>query len=112
MVKLVIGKSEERQRKRKRMLAAHGYSCWYCGIDLHMREIQLDHIVPQASGGVDAITNMAISCSFCNGGKSGKTLDEFYAWMKWVSGREFKPKINPDEPHPMDKNYGPKMPGF
>lgn len=52
-----------------------GKRCAYCkasGVAL-----EIEHIVPKARGGSDAITNLTVACWKCNNRKSAKTAAEF-----------------------------------
>jgi 5-methylcytosine-specific restriction endonuclease McrA len=105
-------KVDDAKRNRRRLVDAFGLACWYCGLDLAFREYHVDHILPKSNGGTDKLSNLAIACTFCNYAKSGRPLDEFYAWMAYISGRKFNPIIRPGEPHPLKNNHGPKLPGL
>lgn len=49
------------------------HSCAYCGDPA----TQLDHIIPKAHGGPDALWNRAPSCQPCNSSKGSKYLPEW-----------------------------------
>lgn len=51
------------------------HSCAYCGDPA----TQLDHIIPRAHGGPDALWNRASACQPCNGSKGSKYLPEWLA---------------------------------
>jgi 5-methylcytosine-specific restriction endonuclease McrA len=55
--------------------------CAYCGIDL-IKKFHVDHIIPIAKNGSNAIENLAVCCIKCNLAKHAKTPEEFYAWME------------------------------
>lgn len=55
----------------------HGH-CAYCGIELQIKDMQVDHIVPLYwYGGADEIENMYPACRSCNHYKSAYTLENF-----------------------------------
>lgn len=62
--------------------------CFYCDCLMDMTGLQpgnpalrptLDHKLPQARGGTDAIENLAAACLACNNAKGDLTVDEFNA---------------------------------
>lgn len=61
-----------------------GYVCWYCGVELGLREMEIDHIKPLSRGGADTIHNLAIACFNCNRGKWDSDLIEFLDWIKRI----------------------------
>jgi 5-methylcytosine-specific restriction endonuclease McrA len=97
----------ERIMARKQMLiGVFGQVCWYCGIFLNPDMMQIDHIVPRSRGGTDRPDNFALTCSCCNMAKLGKPLDEFLAWLGFVSARDFSPRILPGMVHPLSNVLG------
>lgn len=57
-----------------------GHRCEYCHSPLWLTRAQVDHIVPRACGGTDAVENLALACDRCNGNKSEHTqaVDPLY----------------------------------
>ena len=53
--------------------------CAYCGIDLDLCNMQIDHIRPQASGdpSIHNIDNYNPACPICNGWKHCDNLESF-----------------------------------
>ena len=62
--------------KRKKVVAknADGF-CEYCRSQQSLcpATFHIEHILPQAQGGTDALDNLALSCGGCNGHKGIKT---------------------------------------
>jgi 5-methylcytosine-specific restriction endonuclease McrA len=56
-------------RKTIEVFARDGFRCAYCGEN---RELQVDHIVPIARGGTDALDNLQTLCRSCNQIKGAK----------------------------------------
>lgn len=54
-----------------------GSVCWYCGVELELGEIHLDHIFAVSKGGKDGLDNLALAC---NRAKWDLTLLEFIEW--------------------------------
>lgn len=55
--------------------------CHYCGIPLAPQSATREHIKPQASGGADNFSNIAMCCRACNSKRSSKPYAEFKAMM-------------------------------
>jgi hypothetical protein len=61
-------------RTRFEVFKRDGFTCQYCGRKSPEVVLEVDHIVPVASGGVDDVINLRTSCWACNSGKSDKPL--------------------------------------
>ena len=61
---------------RFRILTRDGFRCIYCGLTApeDAAALHVDHIVPEASGGAYAPTNLVTACADCNAGKSSTRL--------------------------------------
>lgn len=55
--------------------------CAYCGCELEYKDMQVDHVIPLAHGGEDAVDNMLPTCRGCNHYKRGM---EFEKWRKQI----------------------------
>lgn len=64
-------------RVRKIVKRRDGAICQYCGCEASGGEV--DHVLPLAKGGTDALTNLVWACKNCNRSKGDKTLRE---WMQ------------------------------
>jgi 5-methylcytosine-specific restriction endonuclease McrA len=68
-----------------RLAERWGWVCWYCRLKLNPIGIfHIDHVVPRAAGGDHGITNLALSCEFCNRAKGTCDLAEFLEWLEFV----------------------------
>jgi len=54
-----------------------GYQCAYCGDTAG--PFGIDHIRPLSQGGDNSLGNLAVACGACNGGKSGRTVEQWKA---------------------------------
>lgn len=54
----------------------HG-RCYYCGYDLRLVKIEIDHIKPFSKSKDGTNKNLCLSCSLCNRMKSNLELYEF-----------------------------------
>jgi hypothetical protein len=67
-----LTKSERREVYDK----MHGH-CAYCGCEITMQQMQIDHVVALRRGGADALDNMFPACRSCNHYKDTLTLEDF-----------------------------------
>lgn len=51
-------------------------TCAYCGLRFSERDLQCEHIVPQARGGAWTWMNLVTACGACNGRKACRTPEE------------------------------------
>jgi 5-methylcytosine-specific restriction endonuclease McrA len=84
--------------------------CWYCGRQVELfstnpdDRLCIDHVVSQADGGSDDLTNLVPACKSCNSGKGRRSV-EIFRWTlyrkahgipnfsleqrDWLAGRGF-----------------------
>jgi hypothetical protein len=62
-------------RLRFEVLRRDNHTCRYCGGKAPAVEITVDHVVPQALGGLDEPTNLVAACADCNAGKASIAPD-------------------------------------
>lgn len=55
--------------------------CDYCETPLDDTNRTLDHVIPKAKGGTDALANMCLCCYRCNCLKGDTDADVFRAWL-------------------------------
>ena len=60
-----MGSEDRRRRKRKLMERDEG-KCFWCKTMLAYEDATMDHVIPMARGGTDALTNLVLSCQPCN----------------------------------------------
>lgn len=68
-----------------RRLAVHskfGGKCAYCGLEIDIKKMQVDHIEPKFRGGSDDMGNLHPACASCNNWKHSFTLQEFRAELE------------------------------
>lgn len=51
--------------------------CAYCGCELELKDMQVDHLEPLFGGGMDAVDNYMPACRMCNHYKSVYVLEDF-----------------------------------
>ena len=66
-------------RKQIRELVYHKYDghCAYCGREIAMKDMQVDHIVSRYNNGTDDLDNLNPSCRMCNFRKQTFTIEQF-----------------------------------
>ena len=80
------------KKVREQVYRVCGGHCAYCGIEITMKEMQVDHFLPfengraisQGKGDIDSIDNYLPACRSCNYHKSSMFLDQFRdAVFRW-----------------------------
>jgi 5-methylcytosine-specific restriction endonuclease McrA len=64
------------------LFLASDYTCAYCGTRLPVSELTLDHRVPLARGGKNALPNLVVACRTCNSRKGQRTESDFAAYIR------------------------------
>ncbi len=72
-------------QKRKRITKAdrlkvfnkYGGRCAYCGREMEIKEMQVDHMIPLRAGGADEMWNYMPACRRCNHYKRGSSMEAF-----------------------------------
>ena len=67
--------------------------CAYCGRQIGIRQMQVDHFLPLRCGGADELYNMVPSCRMCNENKGKYTVNQFRHNIEnvpWKLCRDFK----------------------
>jgi 5-methylcytosine-specific restriction endonuclease McrA len=80
--------SEARRLWRKSIKEKWEHKCAYCESE---ENLTIDHIIPQAKGGTDHITNVVCACESCN---RSKAHNDFYDWF---SKQQFYSEAKLDE---------------
>lgn len=65
--------------KKYRLLIKHGCKCYYCGCELKVSTVQLEHFIPRIRGGSGGVKsgNIVPSCFRCNMKKGVKDIEGF-----------------------------------
>ena len=81
-----------RKAKRQAIYDRDGRACLYCGADetFSGAELQLDHYVPPFAGGTNESSNLVTACAECNNQKNGKSIREYFAWLREKKGLTVK----------------------
>lgn len=65
---------------RHKVWLKYGGRCAYCGNEISIKDMQIDHIKPKRNGGTDDIDNLNPSCRLCNHYKRAESIDTFRNW--------------------------------
>jgi endogenous inhibitor of DNA gyrase (YacG/DUF329 family) len=52
--------------RRKEIYDRDSGKCYICNLQLDLKEVELDHLIPVSEGGHSGADNLAVSCRFCN----------------------------------------------
>ena len=61
--------------------------CPYCGCNLldeahQNKRLQIDHVIPKVLGGSNDISNLCLTCSYCNSAKNKKSVAELEEYLR------------------------------
>ena len=80
--------AQQRQKLQQRLFARQGSVCFLCeepiDADLQRDMLEVDHIVPVASGGKDEENNLALTRESCNRRKSASDLRVARVMMRFA----------------------------
>ena len=77
---------EARRLWRQSIREKWEHQCAYCG---SKENITLDHVIPQAKGGTDHITNVVCACESCNRAKAHTDFYEWYPKQEFYTEERF-----------------------
>lgn len=60
------GTAEALRPLKLSVLHKHSFKCWICLKPLHLKNMSIDHVVPQCCGGEDDLDNYMPACRRCN----------------------------------------------
>lgn len=72
---------------RNKILNKYNSKCSYCGCDINLKTMQVDHLIPKVHVNlhskeiIDSENNLMPSCRSCNSYKNGSSLEEFRNWL-------------------------------
>jgi hypothetical protein len=72
---------------RNKVLAKYNGHCAYCGKEITVKEMQVDHIQAKRYNGTDDFNNLNPSCRRCNHYKRASGLESFRWLMKTIHTR-------------------------
>ncbi len=67
---------------RRNLFARDNQRCQYCGRNLTMSQMSMDHVVPRSLGGETKWDNVVCSCVACNTRKGGRTPKQAHMQLK------------------------------
>ena len=66
---------------RQAVYAKYDGHCAYCGKEITIKEMEVDHVIPQRYHGTDDMDNLMPSCHTCNHYKRANSLENFRDWL-------------------------------
>ena len=75
-----IKEAQPSESIKKRLYKEQDGKCNACGVDMEIRHLEIDHIIPKARGGGDYYENYQLLCGSCNRIKGDRTME--YLRMK------------------------------
>lgn len=72
---------------REKVYNNHNGHCVYCGKEITIKEMQVDHRIPKSFHGTDDISNLMSSCRRCNHYKRANSLEVFREYLKTIHNR-------------------------
>lgn len=75
--KEMSGRRRLTQDQRKIIFDKMEGHCAYCGCEISLQTMQVDHVVPLRKGGSDVLANMLPACRSCNHYKHTLTVEQF-----------------------------------
>lgn len=76
----------KKKEQRINVYNKYGGCCAYCGAEISIKDMQIDHMVPRAHKGyahdfIEDISNKMPSCRGCNHYKRACSLENFRTWL-------------------------------
>lgn len=81
------------KKVRETVLKKYDGRCAYCGKEIDIKSLRVDHLIPFYNGGEDTLDNYMPACYKCNFYKSSLTLEQFREQMLTLHERIEKPFI-------------------
>lgn len=69
-------KREKRDRLLDRLIDIRGIYCFYCGEEMHKKDMTIEHLVAKSNGGGNDIYNLYLAHTFCNREAGSKSINE------------------------------------
>lgn len=95
-----VGRNSSSRKKRgfrHRILLRDGRECFYCGYEMELDDITLEHLIPRSKGGKTSPENIVLAHSYCNNKAGTLCLDEKLA---------LRGQIRPPHVAWQEKRYG------
>jgi len=70
---------------RQLMYDSYGSSCKYCGRQMDINNLVIDHIIPISKGGTSNIDNLQVICKSSNAMKGSLDNDNFKLLLEWLN---------------------------
>lgn len=71
-----------KKSEREAVYSKTGGRCAYCGTEIALSDMQVDHLIPISRGGADEPSNMLPACRSCNHYKHSADLEVFRSMLE------------------------------
>jgi 5-methylcytosine-specific restriction endonuclease McrA len=68
--------------KKEKIHKKYDGRCAYCGKEITIKEMQIDHFTPRIYGGTDDCDNLMPACRDCNNYKYSFSLEQFRMYIE------------------------------
>lgn len=75
------------RKERQQVYEKYSGHCVYCGKEVDIKDIQVDHMIPIRLDGKDDISNYMPACRRCNHYKRGNSLEGFRKMIEAILGK-------------------------
>ena len=73
--------------ERQQVYQKYGGHCAYCGKEIEIKDMQVDHMIPLRLGGADEMSNYMPACRQCNHYKRGNSLEGFRKMIEQIPAK-------------------------
>ena len=94
---ILMTKKRFTKEQRLAIYNKYGGRCAYCGKPIYLKDMQVDHLIPQFLKGsaahqhlveqIDSFENLMPSCRRCNHYKRGNSLETFREWIRTIPSK-------------------------
>lgn len=77
---------KDRERRVRALTLRDGGNCHYCKVVLDVTNTTVDHVIPKARGGSNAIVNLVLACEPCNHARADMSYIKFAQRMREALG--------------------------
>lgn len=93
-MRAIVKRITFRPETRAKVYAKCGGHCAYCGVEITLKGMSIDHIHPRSCGGTNDISNLNPACRQCNNFKAVWSLEEFRQNLQQQVERARKYSVN------------------
>lgn len=72
------------KKVRQEVYEKYNGHCAYCGKEIELKDMQVDHLVPLYNGGTDDFDNLMPACRRCNHYKRSASVESFRSMIEKI----------------------------